>query len=89
MVDIVKGVVDVLPDFGAGEDDLAGDEDEEDDLRFNHAVDEAWEQFWLVAAELVVRVREALEALFVTAGERVVSLSVRPGKPESSPPATL
>lgn len=46
-VDELKGLVDLLPDLGTGEDDLARDEDEEHNLRLHHPVDETWEEFGL------------------------------------------
>lgn len=46
-VDELEGLVDLLADFGAGEDDLAGDEDEKHDFRLHHAVDETREEFRL------------------------------------------
>ena len=39
-VDELKGLVNLLADLGTGQDDLAGDEDEEDDLGLHHTVDE-------------------------------------------------
>lgn len=42
-VDELKGLVNLLSDFGAGEHDLAGDEDEQHDLGLHHSVDETGE----------------------------------------------
>ena len=61
-VDELKGLVDLLSDFGTGEDDLAGDEDEQHDLGLHHSVDETREKFGLVRAEHVMARAQALES---------------------------
>jgi hypothetical protein len=70
-VDELKGLVDLLTDLGTGQDDLAGDEDEEDDLGLHHTVDETGEEFGLVGAEHVVTASKA----FKTDGELDVARS--------------
>jgi hypothetical protein len=46
-VDVVERHVDLFTDFGACQDDLARDEDEEDDLWLDHAVDETREELFV------------------------------------------
>ena len=78
-VDVVERLVDLLPHFGAGQHDLSGDEDEEDDAGLDHAVDEAGEELGLVGAELAVREDQALEAdgeLDVAGADHVLNLEV-------------
>ena len=48
-VDLLKCLVNLLANLGTSQDDLARDEDEQDDLGFDHAVDEPREEFRLVA----------------------------------------
>lgn len=43
-VNVVERRVDLAADLGSCEDDLAADEDEQDDLGLDHAVDEAGEE---------------------------------------------
>lgn len=43
-VHLVEGDVDVFSDFGTGDDDFAGDEDQEDDLGLTETVDQTGEQ---------------------------------------------
>ena len=78
-MDVVERLVDLLPHFGAGQHDLSGDEDEEDDAGLDHAVDEAGEELGLVGAELAVREDQALEAdgeLDVTGADHVLNFEV-------------
>ena len=49
-VDLIKRHVDLLPDLGASQDDLARDEDEEHDLGLHHAVDETGKELQRVSA---------------------------------------
>jgi hypothetical protein len=53
-VDHFKGLVYLLSNLGASQDDLAADEDQEHDLRLDHTVDETREQLRLVGAEVVM-----------------------------------
>ena len=46
--DLLQGLVDLLPDLGPREHDLAADEDEEHDPWLDHPVDQTWEQLGLV-----------------------------------------
>jgi hypothetical protein len=66
--------------LGTCEDNLARDEDKEHDLRLDHAVDKPREQLRLVAAELSVAIREALETnreLHVAAAHDILDLELR------------
>jgi len=47
-VDQLEGLIDLLADLGASQDDLAADEDEKNNLRLHHAVDEAGEELGFV-----------------------------------------
>ena len=53
-VDHLESLVNLLAHFGSCQDNLAADEDKEDNLRLDHAVDETREQFRLVGAEVVM-----------------------------------
>lgn len=53
-VDELEGLIDLFSDLGSREDDLAGHEDQKNDLRLHHPVDQTREQFWLVRAEHVM-----------------------------------
>ena len=61
-VDHLKGLIDLFPDFCASENNLATDEDQEDDLRLNHTIDETREQLRLVGAEIVMTRCKTLQA---------------------------
>ena len=51
-IDVVEGLVDLLPDLGPREHDLTADEDEKHDPGLDHPVDQAREQLRLIAGEL-------------------------------------
>lgn len=79
-VDHLEGLIDLLSDLRAGQDDLARHEDEQDDLGLDHAVDETWEQLGLVGAEVVMLRRQPLQAngeLDVAGADDVLDLEVR------------
>jgi hypothetical protein len=72
-------LIDLLADLGAGEDDLARDEDEEHNLRLHHAVDETREELRLVGREVVMARSKTLETdwkLDVAAADDVLDLEV-------------
>jgi hypothetical protein len=78
-VDQLESLVDLLADLGSGQDDLARDEDEEDDLGLHHTVDETGEQFRLVGAEHVVTASKAFKTnreLDVARSDDVLDLEV-------------
>ena len=47
-IDLFECLVDLLTNLRTSEDNLAADEDQKDDLRLDHAIDEAREEFRLV-----------------------------------------
>ena len=78
-VDEFEGLVDLLADLGAREYDLAGDEDEQDDLRLHHSIDETREQLRLVGREGVVARRKTFQTdreLDVAGSDNVLNLEV-------------
>ena len=79
-VDEFERLVDFLTDLGTGQDTLAGDEDQEDNLGLHHSVDETREEFGLVRAEHVVTACQAFETdreLDVARADDVLDLEVR------------
>ena len=78
-VDQLEGLVDLLTNFGTGQDDLATDEDEQDDLRLHHAIDETREELRLVRAEVVMATSQTFETdgeLDVARSDNVLDLEV-------------
>lgn len=78
-VDHLEGLVDLLPDLCARQDDLARHEDEQDDLGLDHTVDQTREQLWLVRTEVVMLGSQALKAdgeLDVARADNVLDLEV-------------
>ena len=74
-----EGLVDLLSHFGSGKDNLAGDEDEQDDLRLHHTIDETGEEFRLVGAEHVMAASKTLQSdgeLDVARANNVLNLEV-------------
>mmetsp|Transcript_24259 Transcript_24259/g.54551 ORF Transcript_24259/g.54551 Transcript_24259/m.54551 type:complete len:233 (-) Transcript_24259:38-736(-) len=61
MVNRSEGNVDVPLVLGPGQDDLPGHEDEQHNLRHQHAIDEAREQLGLVAAIVLMGIRKLLQ----------------------------
>jgi hypothetical protein len=79
-VDHLEGGVDLFTNFGTGQDDLPTDEDQENDLRLDHAIDEAREKFRLVRAEVMMATRQTLQTnweLDVAGANNVLDLEVR------------
>jgi len=60
-IDQLKCLVDLLADLGAGQDDFAGHEDQQDNLGLHHPVDQTREELWLVRAEHMMTARKAFE----------------------------
>lgn len=78
-VDHLEGLVDLLPDLCARQDDLARHEDEQHDLGLDHAIDQTREQLRLVRAEVVMLGSQTLEAdgeLDVARADNVLDLEV-------------
>lgn len=79
-VDQLKGLIDLLTNFSASQDDFSTDEDQEYDLRLHHAIDKTGEQFRFVRAEVVVATCQTLQAdreLDVARADDVLNLEVR------------
>lgn len=55
-------MINLVADFGTGENDFAADKDQENDLGLDHAVDETREQLRFVGAEVVMTRGKTLEA---------------------------
>jgi len=53
-VDHFEGLVNLLSNLGASQDNLAADEDQEHNLGLDHTIDETREQLRLVRAEVVM-----------------------------------
>jgi hypothetical protein len=78
-IDLLESLVDLLSDFGASKNNLATDEDEKDNLRFDHAVDETREQLRLVRAEMMMPACKTLETngkLDIARANNVLNLEV-------------
>jgi hypothetical protein len=78
-VDHLECLVDLLTNFGTSQDDLARNEDEEDNLRLDHAVDQTREQLRLVGAEIVMARSQTLETdgeLDVATANNVLDLEI-------------
>jgi len=78
-IDLLESLVDLLSDFGASKNNLPADEDEEDNLRFDHAVDETREQLRLVRAEVMMPTCKTLKTnreLDVARANNVLNLEV-------------
>jgi hypothetical protein len=50
-----------LSNFGTCQDDLARHKDQQDDLRFDHTIDETREQLGLIRAEIVMTRRKSFQ----------------------------
>ena len=78
-VDHLKSLIDLLADFGTGQDNLAADEDQKHDLGLDHTVDETREQLRLIRAEVVMLGGQTLEAnreLDVARADDVLDLEI-------------
>jgi hypothetical protein len=60
-IDQLEGLVDFLADFGAREYNLAADENQENNLRLHHTIDETREQLGFVGAEVVMLAGQPLQ----------------------------
>lgn len=60
-IDQFEGLVDLFTDLGTSQDNLATDEDQQNDLRLHHTVDETGEQFRFVRTEIVVATSQTLQ----------------------------
>src|SRR5271163_4111689 len=78
-VDGLKRLINLFANLGASEDNLATDEDQQNDLWFDHAIDEAREQFRLVRAEWMMFGCKTLKTdgeLDVAGADNVLNLEV-------------
>ena len=78
-VDHLEGLVNLLTNLCASQDNLAADKDEEDDLGLDHSVDETREQLRLVRAEIVMAGRKTFQTngeLDVARAHDVLNLEV-------------
>ena len=79
-IDQLERLVNLLTDLGAGQDNLATDEDKKHDLRFHHTVDETREQFRFVRTEVVMATSQALQTngeLDVAGTDDVLDFEIR------------
>lgn len=79
-IDQLESLIDFLAHFGAGQDDLAADEDQEHNLGLHHTVDQTGEQFRLIGAEVVMATRQTLQTdgeLDVARADDVLDLEIR------------
>lgn len=75
-----KSLVNLLSNFCASENDLTTDENEEHNLRLDHAVDETREQFRFIGTEVVMARGQTLETngkLDVAGADNVLDLEIR------------
>jgi hypothetical protein len=73
-------LVDLLTNLRTSQDDLAGDEDKKNNLWLHHAIDQAWEQLWFVAGEVVMLGGKTFETyweLDIARADDVLNLEVR------------
>ena len=61
-MNIIKGFINFLPDFGPGQNNFPGHKDEENDAGLHHPVNQTGKQLWLVGAELTVGQHQALKS---------------------------
>ena len=79
-IDQLESRINLLAHFGASQDNLAADEDQEHNLGLHHAVDETGEEFRLVGAEMVVTRGQTLQTdgeLDITGANDVLNLEIR------------
>ena len=79
-IDQLEGIVDLLSNLGPCQDDLAADEDQKNDLRLDHTVNETREEFRLIRAEVVMAASKSFESnweLDVARANDVLDLKVR------------
>jgi len=55
-------LIDLFSDLCTRQDNLAADEDQENNLWLHHAIDETWEQLWLVRAKVVMLASQTLQS---------------------------
>lgn len=78
-VNHLESLIDLLADLGTSENDLAADEDEQDNLGLDHAVNQAREQLRFVRAEVVMLRSKAFKSdgkLDIARSHNVLDLEV-------------
>ena len=78
-VDHLKGLIDLLANLGARQDNLTADEDEKDNLRLDHTIDQTREQLRFVRAEVMMTRSQTLQAdgeLDIARSHNVLNLEV-------------
>ncbi len=78
-IDRFEGLVDLLSHFGTSQNNLAADEDQQNDLGFDHSVDKTREQLRLIRAEVMMLGRKPLQAngkLDVARANNILDLEV-------------
>lgn len=78
-IDLLESLIDLLSDFGAGENDFAADEDEKNNLRFDHTIDETREQLRFIRAEVMMPACKTLKTdgkLDVAGADNILDLEV-------------
>ena len=76
----LKRPINLLPHLRPRQDNLAAHKDQEHNLRLHHPINQAWEQLWLVAAEVVMFGRKAFETdreLDVAGADDVLDFEIR------------
>lgn len=79
-IDQLESRINLLTHFGASQNDLTTDEDQEHNLGLHHAVDQTREEFRLVGAEMVVTRGQTLQTdgeLDIAGADDVLDLEVR------------
>lgn len=79
-IDQLESLVNLLTHFGASQDDLTADEDQEHNLGLHHTVDQTGEEFGLVGAEVVVARSQTLQTdgeFDIAGADDVLDLEVR------------
>jgi hypothetical protein len=79
-IDQLESLINLLTHFGASQNNLTADEDQEHNLGLHHTVDETREEFGLVGAEVVVARSQTLQAdgeFDITGTDDVLDLEVR------------
>lgn len=79
-VDQLESLVDLFTDLGAGQDNLATDEDQKHNLGLHHTVDETREQLRFIGTEVMMATSQTFQAngeLDVTGADNVLDLKIR------------
>ena len=72
-------MVDLLANLGSSEDNFAADEDQKDNLRSDHTIDETREEFWFIGTEVMMLAGKTFKTnreLDVARADNVLNLEV-------------